>query len=116
MPQPSSLSVNSEDVCPKLHLYDQPIHFIENQTTRFLGERVQIPFDSKSSRITLFTKLSTMLKKVDAVPITSHQKLLLYRAAVCPRLNWESMVNQVVGNSHTGSNNHQAPEEVERPG
>ena len=62
---------------PKLHLYDEPIHFIGNQTTRFLGATVQIPFDSKSSRNSLSTKLSTMLKKVDAVPITSHQKLLI---------------------------------------
>ena len=79
---------------PKLHLYDQPIHFIENQTTRFLGETFQIPFDSKSSRNSLSTKLSTMLRKVDAVPITSHQNYL-YRAAVCPRLNWDLMVNKL---------------------
>ena len=78
----------------KLHLHDQSIHFIGNQTIRFLGETVQIPFDSKSSRNSL-NNLSTMLKKVDAVPITSHQKLLLYRAAVCPRLNWNFMVSQL---------------------
>ena len=78
----------------KLHLHDQSIHFIGKQTIRFLWETVQIPFDSKSSRNSL-NNLSTMLKKVDAVPITSHQKLLLYRAAVCPRLNWNFMVSQL---------------------
>ena len=36
-----------------------------------------------------------MLEKVDTVPITSHQKLLLYRAAICPRLNWDFIVNQL---------------------
>ena len=103
---------------PKLHLHDPPIHFIGNLTIRFLGKTVQIPFASKSSRNSLSTTLSTMLKKVDAVPITSHQKLLLYRAAVCPRLNWDFMVNQlpVVGNNHTGSNNNKVPEEVDTPG
>ena len=35
-----------------------------------------------------------MLERVDAVPITSHQKLLLYRAAICPRLNWDFIINQ----------------------
>ena len=36
-----------------------------------------------------------MLKKVDAVPITSYQKLLLYWVAVCPRLNLDFMANQL---------------------
>ena len=123
---------------PKLHLHDPPIHFLGNQTTRFLGETVQIPFASKSSRITLFTKLSTMLKKVDAVPITSHQKLLLYRvhhveeSGCCPHhLSPETTpvpscclpqtelgqpTAHVVGNSHTGSINNKVPGEVDRPG
>ena len=102
---------------PKLYLHDPPIQFIGNQIIRFLGKTVQIPFASKSSRNSLSTTLSSMLKKVDAVPITSHQKLLLYRAAVCPRLNLDFMVSQlpVVGNNHTGSNN-KVPEEVNRPG
>ena len=80
---------------PKLHLHDQPIHLVGNQTTRFLGGTVQITFDSKSSRNSLSPTLSTMLKKVDAVSITSHQKLFLYQAAVCPKLNWDFMVNQL---------------------
>ena len=36
-----------------------------------------------------------MLEKVDTVPITCHQKLLLYLAAVCPRLSWDFVVNQL---------------------
>ena len=35
-----------------------------------------------------------MMEKVDTTPITSHQKLLSYQAAVRPRLNWDFMVNK----------------------
>ena len=80
---------------PKLHLYGQPIHFIGNHAIKFLGMKVQVPFDFQTCKDSLAAKLSTMLEKVDAVPISSHQKRLLYRAAVCPRLNWDFMVNQL---------------------
>ena len=80
---------------PKLCLYGQPIHFIGNKAIRFLRTTVQVPFDSQTSRTNLSTKLSNMLERVDAVPITSHQKLLLYRAAICPRLNWDFIINQL---------------------
>ena len=33
-------------------------------------------------------KLQKMLERVDRTAITRKQKLLLYRAGVCPRLNW----------------------------
>ena len=80
---------------PNLHLYGQPIHFIGNHAIKFLGMTVQVPSDFQTSRDSVSVKLSTMLERVDAAPITSHQKLLLYRAAVCPRLNWDFMVNQL---------------------
>ena len=35
-----------------------------------------------------------MLQRVDDVPITCNQKLLLYRAAVCPRLSWDFTINK----------------------
>ena len=79
---------------PKLNLYGQPIHFLGNQPIRFLGTTIQVPCDSQTSRKNVSVKLSTMLEKVDAAPITCHQKLLLYRAAVCPRFNWDFGVNQ----------------------
>ena len=31
----------------------------------------------------------SLLEKVDAVPVTRQQKLLLYRAAICPRVLWD---------------------------
>ena len=79
---------------PKLNLYGQPIHFLGNQPIRFLGTTIQVPCDSHTSRKNVSIKLSTMLENMDAVLITCHQKLLLYRAAACPRLNWDFGVNQ----------------------
>ena len=55
---------------------------------------VQVPPDPNTSREHVFMKLKSMLERVDAVPITCHQKLLLYRAAICPRLSWDFTVNQ----------------------
>ena len=80
---------------PKLYLYGQPIHFIGNQPVKFLGTSIQVPADFHASRNHLSTKLSSMPEKVDAVPVTSRQNLLLYQAAICPRLNWDFMVNQL---------------------
>ena len=62
---------------------------------KFLGATIQVPADVHTARECLSTKLLSMLEKVDTVPITSHQKLLLHRAAICPRLNWDFIVNQL---------------------
>ena len=78
---------------PNLSLCGQPIHFIGTQGIKFLGTTVQVPSDSQTIRENISSKLSTMLEKVDAVPVSSQQKLLLYQAAVCPRLNWDFTVN-----------------------
>ena len=80
---------------PHLHLYVQPIHFIGNEAIKLLGMTVQVPRDSQSSRVTLATKPSTMMERVDTIPITSRQKLLMYWAAICPRLNWDFTINQL---------------------
>jgi hypothetical protein len=76
-----ALQASTSKTCdPKLCLYGQPIHFIGNQAIRFLGTTIQVPSDPHTSRENLSTKLKTMLEKVDAVPITCHQKLLLQSA------------------------------------
>ena len=72
---------------PRLTLYGQPLHFIGKEAIKFLGVTVQVPLDSDTIKHRLSSKLQTMLEKVDNVPVTSHQKLLLYRAAIYPRLN-----------------------------
>lgn len=34
------------------------------------------------------TSLQSMLDRVDASPVTGHQKLILYKAGVCPQMTW----------------------------
>ena len=37
----------------------------------------------------LLDKLQSLLLKVDATQLTCHQKLRMYKEAVCPRLSWD---------------------------
>ena len=75
---------------PKLTLYEQPIHFIGTKAIRFLHG-----FYHSSASELHTTKSQLALKLVDKVPVTTRQKLLLYRAVICPRLNWVFMVNDL---------------------
>ena len=34
-------------------------------------------------------KLERLLQRVEDIPVTSKQKLLLYKAGICPCLNWD---------------------------
>ena len=61
---------------------------------KFLGLNIQIPKDSSASRQLLTARLKHMLQQVDVCPLTRHQKLRLYRAAICPRLAWLLMVEE----------------------
>ena len=81
---------------PRLTLYGQSIHFIGKEAIKYLGVTVQVPLDSDTIKHRLASKLQTMLEMVDKVPVTSHQKLLLYCAAICPRLNWDFMANDLM--------------------
>ena len=80
---------------PSLSLNEQPIPFIGTKAIKFLGSTIQVPLDNNTIRNQLLSKLSRMLQRVDQTPLTRQQKLRLYRAAVCPRLNWDLTVNNV---------------------
>ena len=80
---------------PCLSLNKQPIPFIGNMAIKFLGSTIQVPLDNTTIRNRLLSKLSQMLQRVDETPVTRNQKLRLYRAAICPRLNWDLTVNNV---------------------
>ena len=79
---------------PKLYFDDQLIHFIGIESIKFLGVNIQVPSDPKINKERLSNKLTSMLEQVDNAPVTCHQKLLLYRAAICPTLNWDFTINQ----------------------
>ena len=74
---------------PALVLQGEHIPFIGDNAIKFLGAFIQIPKNSTQFRQALQSKLTSLLEKVDAVPITRNQKLLLYRVAICPRIIWD---------------------------
>ena len=74
---------------PQLHLNGDHIPFIGTNTIRFLGGPVQVPLDTSQHRAQLAEKLDNLLQRVDSTPVTRKQKLLLFRAGVCPRLTWD---------------------------
>ena len=74
---------------PQLLLCGQTIPFIGSSTFRFLGTPVTIHNTQEKARSALLQKLQTLLSKVDATQLTSHQKLRLFRDGVCPRLTWD---------------------------
>ena len=47
-----------------------------------------MPPDHAKSRVAVVSELERMLCKIDRCPLTRKQKLLLYRAGVCPRMSW----------------------------
>ena len=74
---------------PKLHLGGEDIPFIADNTIKFLGGPIRVPQTSKYHKKYLEEKLDRLLQRVEDIPVTSKQKLLLYKAGICPRLNWD---------------------------
>ena len=72
-----------------LHLQDQTIPFIGDRSIKFLGGPIRVPSNTQQHRQQLQLKLQTLLERVDKTAVSRKQKLLLYRAGVCPRLNWD---------------------------
>ena len=90
IPKCSSLGIQastSKKIDPQLSLHGQKIPHA-NQAVKFLGMRVEVPHDQSKSKEVLVTELERMLKNIDICPLTRKQKLLLYKAGVCPRLSW----------------------------
>ena len=89
-PKCSSLGIQastSKKIDPQLSLHGQKIPHA-SQTVKFLGMRVEVPHDQSKSKEMLVAELERMLKNIDTCPLTRKQKLLLYKAGVCPRLSW----------------------------
>ena len=62
---------------------------------QFLGMRIQVPHDATATKQTLTANLKRMLQAVDKCPLTSHQKLRLYKFGVCPRLSWLLLIEEL---------------------
>ena len=64
--------------------YGETIPFIANKTLKFLGGPIRVLQSNKDHKQYLSNKLSQLLDKVDKTPVTRKQKLLLYKAGICP--------------------------------
>ena len=78
---------------PQLMLDGAPIPFMCDPV-RFLGMEVQVPSKSDGSRESLLVSLEKLMKAVDITPLTRGQKLLMYKAGVCPRLTWPLLIHE----------------------
>ena len=98
VPKCHSLAIRSSSgkpFDPCLTLHNQKIPFISNTPIKFLGYRIQVPMDNLLVKANIHTKLVSLLQKIDVVPVTAKQKLLLYRAGLCPRIMWDLTVSQL---------------------
>ena len=68
---------------PNLLLNNKPIPYIADSTFCFLGAPVAVYSTDAESRDHLIAKLSSLLQKVDAIPITRQQKLKILKAGIC---------------------------------
>ena len=80
---------------PKIHLNGENIPFITNRTLMFLGGPIRVPQSTKQHRLCLSDKLPQLLDKVDRTPVTWKQKVLLYKAGICPQLNRDLSILQL---------------------
>ena len=74
---------------PHLCLHDQTIPFIGERSIKFLGGPISVPSNTQQHQQQLQLKFQTLLERVDKTAVSRKQKLLLYRAGVCLRLNWD---------------------------
>ena len=77
---------------PNLMLSGTKLPFAGNKPVRFLGGVVQVP-STLDARPILQTKLHSLLSKIDQVPVTRKQKMLMFRLGVCPRISWDLTIN-----------------------
>ena len=61
---------------------------------KFLGLEVQVPNYDNTFKKSLQTNLLRMLEAIDSTSVSCRQKLLLYKAGVCPRLTWPLLVHE----------------------
>ena len=79
---------------PNLQIQGEKIQFIGKEPIRFLGGTIQVPNNPSLMRENILAKLTTLLDRVDQIPITRKQKLKLYRLGICPRLSWELTISE----------------------
>ena len=79
---------------PHLTLDGVEVPFSQS-AVRFLGLNIQVPHDNTNTKLNLLSSLSRMMEVIDTSLVTRKQKLLLYRAGVCPRLSWPLLTEEL---------------------
>ena len=77
---------------PNLMLSGAKLPFAGNKPVRFLGGVIQVP-NNPDARPNLHTKLESLLRKIDQIPVTRKQKMLIFKLGVCPRIPWDLTIN-----------------------
>ena len=70
---------------PALSLNGQAIAFAGSGPVRFMGGPTSVPTNRRGQQRRVVEKLELLLTRVDKCLVTRKQKLLLYKAGVCPR-------------------------------
>ena len=71
------------------------LHKLSTNPIKFLGHRIQVPMDNSDVRSNLHSRLLGPLERVDDSPVTGKQKLLLYRAGICPCIMWDLTISRL---------------------
>ena len=77
---------------PNLKLAGQVIPSTGSKSIKFLGGPISIPANKVQHQQHLEVKLKKLMERVDDTAVSGKQKLLLYKAGVCPRLSWDLAV------------------------
>ena len=78
---------------PRLSLCSEEIPFLDSGTILFLGVPITSIMSTTGHQELFYIKLLGLLNRVNSSPVTTKQKIRLYRDGVCPRLtgvsgNW----------------------------
>ena len=79
---------------PKLKIAGGDIPFGRNHPMHFQGGTIQVLRNPSLAKQAISTKLASLLKSVDEVPVTRKQKLKLFRLGICPRLSWDLTISE----------------------
>ena len=88
----SRKSKDSRFFNPQLTLGSEEIPFLDDDTIPFLGMPVTKLMSTAGHQESLAAKVVNLLERVDASPITTKQKIKLYKNGICPRLAWSFRV------------------------
>lgn len=86
---------SSKPYDPNLTLFGQKIPYIGNNTIYFLGIPISLHLPRKAPRQSIYSKVETMLIKIDKTLLSRQQKLNIFKIGVCPKITWDLTINNL---------------------